>query len=148
MDGNGLPLSVATTKANAHDLQSALATLDRVRVGNRVRRPRRVRGDKGYDSIAFRRALRRRHIKPAIDHRRYRRHQRPKREWDDANEIRYGRKRWQVEQRIACIDQSRRLDFLFERTRDAYEGFLVLACIRCYLKRLSRCRKVSIRVFR
>lgn len=141
VDGNGLPLSHATTKANAHDLKSALLTIDRVRVGNRLRRPRRIRADKGYDSIALRRALRKRRIRPAIDHRHYAHHEKPSRLWNDSKELRYGRNRWRVEQRIACLDQSRRLDFLFERTREAYDAFLTLAYIRCYLKMLSRCRK-------
>lgn len=142
MDGNGIPLVATTTKANTHDTLSALPTIDRLKIGRRIRRPKRLRADKGYDSIAFRRALRRRGIKPAIDHREYQRRRSNKREWDDAREIRYGRGRWKVEQRFACLDQNRRLDFLFERTRDAYEGFLTLAFVRCYLKRLSHCRKV------
>lgn len=139
-EGNGIPLAVATTKANAHDLQSALTTVDRFRIGKRRRRPKRLRTDKGYDSVAFRKALRKRGIKPAVSHRAYQNRKDPERLWNDAAEIRYSPKRWRVEQRIACLDQNRRLDFLYERTRIAYEGFLTLACIRQYLKRLSRCR--------
>lgn len=140
IEGNGIPLAVATTKANAHDLQSALTTIDRVKIGQRRRRPKRLRTDKGYDSIAFRRALRQRGIRPAISHRAYQNRRIPAHCWNDAAEIRYSPKRWRVEQRIACLDQNRRLDFLYERTRTAYEGFLTLACIRQYLKLLSRCR--------
>lgn len=144
MDGSGLPLVVTTTKANVHDLHSALPTIDRIVIGKQRRRPKRLRADKGYDSAAFRRALRKRGIKPAIDHRDYLNRKYPEWMWNDAREIRYGRKRWCVEQRFACIDQNRRLDFLFERTRASYEGFLTLAFIRCYLKRLSHCRGVFI----
>lgn len=140
IDGNGIPLAVATTRANAHDLQSALTTVDRLRIGKRRRRPKRLRTDKGYDSIAFRKALKKRGIKSAVNHREYQNRKGPEHLWNDAAEIRYSRKRWRVEQRIACLDQNRRLDFLYERTRIAYEGFLILACIRQYLKCLSRCR--------
>lgn len=135
-----MPLAVATAKANAHDLKSALTTVDRLKIGKRVRRPKRLRADKGYDSIAFRKALKKRGIKPAVNCRAYQNRKDPERLWNDAAEIRYSKKRWRVEQRIACLDQNRRLDFLYERTRIAYEGFLTLACIRQYLKCLSRCR--------
>lgn len=142
IDGQGLPLCATTTRANAHDLRSALPTIDGLRIGNRRRRPKRLRADKGYDSAAFRRALRTRGIRPAIDARQYRHRRQSPRVWDDRREIRYAPKRWQVEQRIACLDQQRRLDFLYERTRTAYEGFLTLAMIRCYVQRLGRSRKV------
>lgn len=131
---------MTTTKANVHDLDSALPTIDRMKIGNRIRRPKRLRADKGYDNVAFRRALRHRHIRSAIDHRDFSHRHRPAQEWDDSGEIRYGRGRWRVEQCFACLDRHRRLDFLYERTREAYEGFLTLAFIRCYLQRLSRCR--------
>lgn len=148
VDGRGIPLAQKTTKANAHDIQSALPTIDRMRVGNRLRRPKRIRSDKGYDSVAFRRALRKRGIRPAIDHRVYENRRMQERFWNDAGEIRYAPKRWCVEQRIACIDQNRRLNFLFERTRDRYETFMTIAFVRCYLKVLSRSRGSFTRVYR
>jgi hypothetical protein len=141
VDGNGIPVSTKTTKANVHDLQSALPTIDDLRIGKQRRRPKRLRADKGYDSARFRRELRKRGIKPAIDHRDYRNRKQKERFYNDRGEIRYGRKRWCVEQRIACLDQNQRLNFLFERTRDAYDAFLTIACMRCYLKVLQSCRK-------
>lgn len=141
MDGQGWPLVAITAKANVHDLTLALPTVDALKIGERRRRPKRVRADKGYDSYAFRRALRQRRIKPAVNHRDYAERRRPRRQWDDRSEIRYSRPRWKVEQRIACLDQNRRLDFLYERTRRIYEAFLDIARLRCYLKRLSRCRR-------
>lgn len=148
MDGNGLPLAAITTKANIPDLHSALSTIDRIVIGKRRRRPKRVRADKGYDSVAFREALRKRGIKPAIDHRGFENRKHPEWMWNDAREIRYGRKRWCVEQRFACLDQNRRLDFLFERTRMQYETFLSIAFIRCYLKILARSHGSLRRVWR
>jgi transposase len=148
VDGTGIPLAATTTKANVHDLLSALPTIDRIVIGRRKRRPKRIRADKGYDSVAFRKALRQRRIKPAIDHREYQNRKYPERMWNDAGEIRYGRNRWRVEQRFACLDQNRRLDFLFERTRTRYETFLKIAFIRCYLKILSRSYQPFRRVWR
>lgn len=91
--------------------------------------------------MAFRRELRRRGIKSAIDARQYRNRRQSSRCWDDRRQIRYAPKRWQVEQRIACIDQHRRLNFLYERTRTTYEAFLTLARVRQYLRLLARCRR-------
>jgi len=145
VDGSGLPLTFATTKANAHDSQSALTTIDRLKIGNRRRRPKRLRADKGYDGLKFRQALRKRRITPAVDARDYQNRKQPKRLWNDRAAIRYAPCRWKVEQRFACLDQNRRLNFLYEATRDAYEGFLTLAVIRCYLRTLSRCKR---RLFR
>lgn len=138
VDGKGTPLAGTTTKANVADIDSALPTIDKLVIGKQRRRPKRLRADKGYDSIEFRRELRRRKIKPAINYREYENRKKPEKCYNDSREIRYSKKRWCVEQRIACLDQQRRLNFLFERTRDSYEAFLTIAFIRCYLKLLSR----------
>lgn len=143
VDGHGIPLCGITTKANAHDVRSAIATIDLLRIGKRRRRPKRVRADKGYDGKSFRQQLRKRGIKSAVDHRAYPHRKRPQREWDDHKEIRYAPCRWKVEQRWACLDQNRRLNFLYEKKRSRYEGFLTLAMIRVYLQRLLRCKTHS-----
>ena len=147
-DGNGLPLVVVTAKANVHDVRLAIPTLDRLLIGNRTRRPKRSRMDKGYDSAALRRQLKQRGIIPAIDHREFGNRRQPERMWNDRREIRYSRPRWKVEQCIACLDQNRRLGYLYERTRATYESFLTLARIRCYVRKLGRCRKTKRGVFR
>lgn len=95
----------------------------------------------------MRRELKQRGIKTAISHREFTNRKDPQRLWNDARETRYAPNRWKVEQRIACLDQNRRLNFLYERTRDSYEGFLTLARIRCYVKVLAKSR-VRNRVFR
>jgi len=141
IDGNGLPLAVLTTKANIADIDSALQTVDALKVGDRRRRPKRLRADKGYDSAAFRSELRKRGIKPAVDHRDFKNRHQPERTWNDSKERRYAPCRWKVERSIACLDQQRRLDYLWEQTRAQYEGFLAVALIRCYVKKLARCRK-------
>jgi transposase len=140
-DGNGIPVVALTTKANAHDLASAFPTVDRLKLGNRRRRPKRLRADKGYDSKAFRKALRERGITPAINHRNYQNRKGQECSWNDASAIRYAPNRWKAERNFACMDQNRRLDFLYERTRGTYETMMTVALIRCYVKILSRCRK-------
>jgi len=80
--------------------------------------------DKGYDSAGLRRQLQQRGIISAIDCREFKHRRQPKRLWNDRREIRYSRPCSKVLQRIACLDQNRRLGYLYEKTRDAYETFL------------------------
>lgn len=140
IDGNGLPLAVLTTKANVADIDSALPTIDALVIGTKHRRPKRLRADKGYDSAEFRSELRKRGIKSAVDHRDFANRHMPSQLWDDRAERRYAPCRWKVERSIAVLDQQRRLDYLWEHTRAQYEGFVSVALIRCYVKKLSRCR--------
>jgi IS5 family transposase len=99
--------------------------------------------DKGYDSYSLRKQLRQRGIKTAIRNREYENRKKPEYQWNDRAEIRYNQCRWKVERTIACLDQNRRLDFLYEKTRKAYETFLVIAFIRIYVKVLAKTRKRS-----
>lgn len=141
IDGNGLPLAILTTKANVADIDLALPTVDALRVGGRCRRPGRLGANKGYDSAIFRSELRKRGIKSAVDHRDFANRHQPERAWNDSKERRYAPCRWKVERSIACLDQCRRLDYLWEHSRAQYEGFLAVALVRCYVKKLVRCRK-------
>ena len=141
IDGQGIPITLLTVNANCHDLTCALPTVDRLIVGRRVRRPKRLRADQGCDSAAFRRQLRQRGIVPAIDARAYRHRRQPARGWDDRSAIRSAPCRWKVEQRIACLDQPRRLNFLYERTRGTDATLRQIACVRYCVKLLSRRKK-------
>lgn len=140
VDGDGLPLAIVSAPANVADIDLALPTLAAFTARGMEDTPGRLGADKGYDSAAFRRALRKRNIKPAVDRRDFKNRHTPERDWNDDAERRYAPCRWKVERSIACIDQCRRLDFLYEKTRAQYEGFLDVALIRCYVKKLSRCR--------
>lgn len=140
-DKTGIPVSFLTAKANVHDNRLAIPTIKRLRIGKRRCNPKRLRADKGYDSAALRAQLRTLGIKPALDARIYARRKGSPDQWNDRAEIRYGRNRYQVEQRIAGLTKHRRRCFLYEWTRAVYEEFVILAFIRKYLKMLTKCRK-------
>jgi hypothetical protein len=53
-------LNFTLSRANRNDQVNILETVDGIRVGQRVRRPKRLGLDKGYDSEPLRRALRQR----------------------------------------------------------------------------------------
>ncbi len=118
--------------------------MDVLRIGQRRRRPKRIGADKGYDSIHLRRQLRQQRMKTAIRHQNFQNRKNPEPLWNDSKQIRkqirYAPNRWKVERSIACLDQNRRLNFLYERIKASYEGFLALAKIRCYVKVLAKLR--------
>jgi transposase len=70
VDGNGLPLGFHLESANVAEVKLAEQTLDTLRVaglrGRPKRRPQKLVADRGYDSSAFRAALRRRGIRMGI----------------------------------------------------------------------------------
>src|SRR5215472_3184859 len=66
VDGTGLPLGFHLDSADCAEVRLAEQTLDTIQVmrprGRPRRRPEKLVADRGYDSRAFRRALRRRGI--------------------------------------------------------------------------------------
>jgi len=107
--------------------------VDGIRVGKRVRRPKRLGLDKGYDSEPLRRKLRRRHLRPIIPYRKN--HVRvPKgRPPKDQQQKCYCRQRWKVERTFAWINNYRRLDRLLERGQKVYRVLMRVYCIKYYL---------------
>lgn len=91
--------------------------------------------DKGYDSDALRLACRQRHIVPVFVARDKHTPPLTRRE---RREQKYCRKRWQIERTFAWINMNRRIDRMLERKLKAYEMFMDLACIRHYLKLLTK----------
>jgi hypothetical protein len=69
-NGNGLPLGFYLDGANHPEVRLAEQTLDTIRVarlrGRPKQRPEKLVADRGYDSAAFRRALRGRGIRMCI----------------------------------------------------------------------------------
>ena len=88
----------------------------RGQVGRPRRRPRRVQGDRGYDSEPHRRKLRRRGIEPVLAKRR------------TAHGSGLGVFRWVVERTLSWLHQNRRLRTRYERRDDTHEAFLDLGC--------------------
>ena len=85
--------------------------------GRPRQRPRRVQGDRAYDSKAHRRALRERGILPELAKR------------NTAHGSGLGATRWVIERTISWLHQNRRLRVRYERRADIHEAFLILGCI-------------------
>ena len=120
-DAQGIPLVATLTGANAHDVTQLLPLVDaipplrRKRKRRCRRRPKRVQGDRAYDSEPHRKALRRRRIIPVLAKR------------NTAHGSGLGVHRWVVERTISWFHQFRRLRVRYERRADIPEAFLSLA---------------------
>jgi transposase len=120
-DANGIPLATTLTGANAHDVTQLIPLVDAIpnirgKRGKR-RRPKRVQGDRAYDSEPHRQRLRRRGIRPVL----------AKRYTEHGSGL--GVFRWVVERTNSWLHQFRRLRVRFERRPDIHEAFLTLGCI-------------------
>lgn len=93
------------------------------RRGRPKKRPESIVADKGYDSDAFRKALWRRGIRPAIPFKRVRR-PRP----GPAPDLSGYKERWHVEAAFAFLGQFRRFVVRWEHDAQNYLAFIFFAC--------------------
>jgi transposase len=121
-DANGVPLAARLTAANVNDitqLQPLVQAIPALRGkrGRPRRRPKAVQGDRGYDSQAHRRWLRRLGIEPVLAER------------NTEHGSGLGKTRWVVERTLAWLHQFRRLRIRWERLAQIHEAFLTMGCI-------------------
>ena len=136
MEAHGHPLNFTLSRANRNDQINILETVDGIRVGQRVRRPKRLGLDKGYDSEPLRRGLRQRRIIPIVPYRKNHVSVPKGRPPKDRHHKRYCRQRWKVERTFAWINNYRRLDRLLERGQKAYRALMRAFCVKYYLNLL------------
>lgn len=131
---DGLPLTNATTKGNRHDMTLAQKVVSRIRIGAK-RRIRQLNGDKGFDSRAFRRALRGRNIKANIPERQFKnRRKRGRKPIYDKFTAKF---RAVVERTFAWLKYFRRLRYRWERTKKMFQAFADLGCLLICLRRVG-----------
>jgi len=128
-------LAITCCQANYHDQKLALKTVDRITVGGKIRRPKRLGADKGYDSNILRRGLKNRTIKPILIRRDNNLKNITK---NEISEKRYCRQRWKVERSFNWLNNNRRIDRFMEKKTSTYQGFCHLMFIKYYLKKLSK----------
>ena len=128
-------MALVCGRANRHDQVFAIKAVDRVRVAGRTRRPKRLGGDKGYDSNVIRAELKERRIYPCLVRRR---NNQAKVSVVERREARYSNQRWKVERSFNWLNNNRRLDRFMEKRMRTYQGFCYMAFIKFYLKKLAR----------
>lgn len=123
MDIAGRLLAVLLSPGQASDHRYAPhLALEAARHGMSV-----VMGDKGYDSTALRDSFARLSIEPIIPTRR----NKPMRPAFD--KTRY-KKRNMIERFIGAVKENRRVATRYDKRADHYEGFIVLAALKNWLK--------------
>jgi len=138
VDGRGIPLGDHLCSASPSEVRLAETTLAAIRVGRRHRagrprqKPLRVIADKGYDSDALRRRLRRRGILLIAPHR-SNRHRTPP---QDGRVLRRYKRRWTVERTFAWLGNFRRLVVRYDRSLQIYRAFFHIACFMIVLRRV------------
>jgi transposase len=95
-------------------------------------KPRRLIGDRAYDSDPLDERLAEEGIEMIAPHRRNRR--KPKTQ--DGRKLRRYRRRWKVERLFAWLANFRRLPVRYERHLENYLGFVQLGCIIILLRYL------------
>lgn len=109
--------------------------MDQITVNGKIRRPKRLGADKGYDDDKFRKELRKRNIKPCLIRRKNNQKNITK---SELKEGRYSQQRWKVERSFNWINNNRRIDRFMEKKAVNYLGFCHLMFIKYYLKKLAR----------
>jgi transposase len=130
-DGTGLPIAICVTSARLHEVTLVEPTLAACFAPER---PRRLIGDRAYDSTSPDARLAGCGIEMIPLHRRNRRMPRT----HDGRKLRRYKRRWKIERLFACLGNFRRLVFRYERHLVNYLGFVPLACIIILLRRYLR----------
>ncbi len=120
VEGTGLPLVVKVTPANSNDITQLKPLVEAIpavqgKRGRPRRRPKKLLGDRGYDSEPHREWLRQQGITPLLARRR------------TPHGSQLGRYRWVVERFFSWIHDDRRLRVRDERLRHIHQAFLTLA---------------------
>jgi transposase len=127
-EANGVPLAALVSAANTNDITQLWALLQAVppvqgKRGRPRRRPKKLLGDRAYDSQPHRDALQRRGIKPALARR------------GVPHGSGLGKERWPVERSIGWLHNARRLRVRYDRHDFIHEAFVKLqVCLICHVK--------------
>ncbi len=127
---HGLPLTNVLAKGNRHDIVSAEATVAKLRVGAKPR-VSELNADKGYDSSAFRRALRKRGIGTNIPERKFKTRRKP--HMDKA----HFKFRAFTERTNAWLKYFRKLRYRWDRKKAMFQAHVDLACLLICLRRVG-----------
>ena len=128
-DRAGLPLAIHTSSASPHEVTLVTATLAARLV---AALPKRLIGDRAYDSDPLYAALGAQGIEMIAPHRRNRQQAKTQ----DGRSLRRYRRRWKVERLFAWLGNFRRLVVRYEYHADNYRGFVHLGCILILLRHL------------
>ena len=131
VDAQGVPLASKLTGANRHDVTQLLPLVESIppirgKTGAPLQKPRRVMGDRAYDSREHRMKLSCQAIAADIARR------------NTPHGSGLGVFRWFVEQALALMHQFKRLRVRDDRDDRVHEAFMTLACAMICWRKLHR----------
>lgn len=130
-DASGLPVAVHTDSANPHEVRLVQATLDEVVT---VGRPRRIIGDRAYDSDPLDKALAAQGVELIAPHRKNRK----KPPTQDGRALRRYKRRWKIERLFAWLNKFKKAITRWERCAERFTGLVYLAFSMILLRRVVR----------
>ena len=128
-DGTGLPLAVSIASASPHEV-TLLEPLLKERFLRQL--PRRIIGDRAYDSDRLDERLRKRRIELIARHR----SNRTRPATQDGRTMRRYKRRWKIERLFSWLQNYRRICVRWDLASANYLGFIMLGCIMLLLRRL------------
>jgi transposase len=131
-DAHGLPLAVHTAAASPHEVTLVEATLATTYT---VGRPRRLIGDRAYDSDPLDQMLAAEGIELIAPHR----SNRTRPPTQDGRPLRRYRRRWKIERLFAWLNKYKRVMTRWDRCSERFTAFVHLALAMILLRRLQRC---------
>jgi transposase len=131
VERQGLPLGICLASASPAEVTLVEHTLA-ARMTPRHRKPRRLVGDRGYDSDPLREQLAERGITLISPYR----DNRVNRPYEDRRRLRVYRERWIIERTIAWFGAFRRLLVRHERSSRMFLAFFQFAAALIVLRRL------------
>jgi len=128
-DRSGIPISVHAASASPHEVSLVKETLEALFVADK---PKRLVGDRAYDSDPLDALLQTEGIEMIAPHRANRKE--PKTQ--DGRKLRRYRRRWKIERFFAWLSNFRRLVVRYEKRAENFLGFVHLGCIVILLRYL------------
>ncbi len=126
-DGFGLPLAVHTESASPHEVKLVERTLCERFTDER---PRKMIGDKAYDSDPLDNQLKKLDIELIAPHKANRKRAKTQ----DGRKLRRYKRRWKIERLFAWLQNFRRIIVRYEYHLDNYLGFVLLGCMLILLR--------------
>ena len=126
-DGFGLPLAVHTESASPHEVRLVAQTVCERFTDER---PKKMIGDKAYDSDPLDKQLKKLEIELIAPHKANRK----KMQTQDGRKLRRYKRRWKIERLFAWLQNFRRIVVRYEYHSDNYLGFVHLACMVILLR--------------
>ncbi len=123
----GLPLAVHTCSASPHEVRLVGET-----VCSRFtdERPKKIIGDKAYDSDPLDKELKKLDIELIAPHKANRKRAKTQ----DGRRLRRYKRRWKIERLFAGLQNFRRIIVRYEYHSDNYLGFVLLGCMLILLR--------------